>query len=133
MERTMGEIVIYQDDNGITNVNVRFDGDDVWLTQDHMAEIYETSRQNINLHIKNILQTGELDEKGTRKEYLQVQQEGKRSVKRNIVHYNLDMIIAVGYRVQSQVATRFRMWATQNLREYIQKGYILDDERLKGS
>lgn len=128
----MGEIVIYQDDNGITNVNVRFDGDDIWLTQDQLAAIYETSQQNISLHIKNILQDEELSEERTHKEYLLVRQEGKRSVKRKIDHYNLDMIIAIGYRVQSQVATRFRMWATQNLREYIQKGYILDDERLKG-
>ena len=124
-------IIIYQDDNGVTKVNVRFTDEDVWLTQVQLAEIYDTSQQNISLHIDNIIKDGELDINRTHKDFLLVRKEGNRNVRRNIAHYNLDMIIALGYRVQSQVATRFRRWATQRLHEYIQKGYSLDDERLK--
>ena len=125
------KIILYQDDNEITRVSVRFADEDVWLTQNQLAEIYDTTQQNIALHIKNIYADGELSEKRTYKDFLLVRQEGSRQVKRNIVHYNLDMIIALGYRVQSQVATRFRRWATQRLHEYIQKGFAMDDERLK--
>ena len=125
------KIILYQDDNEITRVSVRFADEDVWLTQNQLAEIYDTTQQNIALHIKNIYADGELSEERTYKDFLLVRQEGSRQVKRNIVHYNLDMIIALGYRVQSQVATRFRRWATQRLHEYIQKGFAMDDERLK--
>lgn len=125
-------IIIYQDENGITKVNVRFADEDVWLTQSQLAEIYDTTQQNVALHIKNVYADGELvDSEATHKKYLLVRQEGNRQVQRNIDHYNLDMIIALGYRVQSQVATRFRRWATQRLHEYIQKGFTMDDERLK--
>ena len=124
-------LIIYQDDNGVTKVNVRFADEDVWLTQQQMAEIYDTTQQNIALYISNIYKDGELEENRTYKEFLLVRLEGNRNVKRNIAHYNLDMIIALGYRVQSQVATRFRRWATQCLHEYIQKGFAMDDERLK--
>ncbi len=125
-------IIIYQDENGITKVNVRFADEDVWLTQSQLAEIYDTTQQNVALHIKNVYADGELvDSEATHKKYLLVRQEGSRQVQRNIDHYNLDMIIALGYRVQSQVATRFRRWATQRLHEYIQKGFTMDDERLK--
>lgn len=125
-------IILYQDDNEITRVSVRFADEDVWLTQNQLAEIYDTTQQNIALHIKNIYADGELnDDESTHKDFLLVRQEGNRQVQRNIVHYNLDMIIALGYRVQSQVATRFRRWATQRLHEYIQKGFAMDDERLK--
>ncbi len=130
---TNSQFVLYQDDNGVTNVNVRFDGQDVWLSQQQIALLFDTSRENIVQHIRNIYQESELEEERTCKNFLQVQTEGKRSVKRNIPNYNLDMIIAVGYRVKSQVATRFRQWATQRLHEYIQKGFTLDDERLKGN
>jgi len=124
-------IVIYQDDNGVTKINVRFVDEDVWLTQQQLAEIYDTTQENISMHISNIFKDNELDENRTYKKFLLVRQEGQRQVKRSIDHYNLDMIIALGYRVQSQVATRFRRWATERLHEYIQKGFSMDDERLK--
>jgi len=125
------KIVVYQDENGITRVSVRFYDDDLWLTQNQIAEIYDTTQQNIDQHIRNIYSDGELSTDSTYKKFLLVRTEGKRQVERNIDHYNLDMIIALGYRVQSQIATRFRQWATSRLHEYIQKGYVLDDERLK--
>lgn len=124
-------LIIYQDDNGLVKVNVRFSDDDVWLTQGQLAEIYDTTQQNTALHIKNIYADGELADAATHKKYLLVRQEGNRNVQCNIDHYNLDMIIALGYRVQSQVATRFRRWATERLHEYIQKGFAMDDDRLK--
>ena len=124
-------IIIYQDENGITKVNVRFSNEDVWLTQNQLAEIYDTTQENISMHIKNIYEDKELDENRTYKKFLLVRQEGARQVKRNIDHYNLDVIIALGYRVQSQIATRFRRWATEGLHEYIQKGFTMDDDRLK--
>ena len=125
------KIILYQDDNEITRVSVRFADEDLWLTQDQLAEIYCTTQENISMHIANIYLDHELDENRTYKKFLLVRQEGNRQVKRNIAHYNLDMIIALGYRVQSQVATRFRRWATERLHEYIQKGFAMDDERLK--
>ena len=124
-------LIIYQDDNGLVKVNVRFADEDVWLTQGQLAEIYDTTQENISMHISNIYKDGELEQKRTYKKFLLVRQEGTRSVQRNIDHYNLDMIIALGYRVQSQVATRFRRWATERLHEYIQKGFAMDDDRLK--
>ena len=124
-------IILYQDDNEITRVSVRFADEDLWLTQSQLAEIYCTTQQNISQHVDNIYKDGELSLEATNKKFLLVRQEGNRQVKRNIDHYNLDMIIALGYRVQSQVATRFRRWATQRLHEYIQKGFAMDDERLK--
>ena len=125
--------LIYQDDNGIARVNVRFDGEDVWLTQEQMMDLFDASRQDVSYHIGQIYKEGEQDPERTLKKFLIVRQEGNRSVNRNINHYNLKMIIAVGYRVKSQVATRFRQWATDHLREFIQKGFVLDDERLKGN
>jgi hypothetical protein len=127
------QFILYQDDNGVTNVNVRFDGEDIWLSQQQIAMLFDTTRENIVQHIGNIYQESELQEERTCKNFLQVQTEGSRSVRRNIPNYNLDMIIAIGYRVKSQVATRFRQWATQRLHEYIQKGFTIDDERLKGN
>ena len=125
------EILIYEDKDGITKVNVTFTDEDIWLTQNQLAEIYKTTKQNISQHINSIYADKELPEISTVKKFLLVQNEGSRSVKRNIDHYNLDMIIALGYRVQSEVAVRFRIWATQRLHEYIQKGFTMDDERLK--
>ena len=125
------KLILYKDDEGKVNVNVRFADEDVWLTQQQLAEIYNTTQQNISLHQKSIYADGELDESTTHKKYLLVRQEGKRQVQREIDHYNLDMIIALGYRVQSPIAVRFRRWATQRLHEYIQKGFTMDDERLK--
>lgn len=124
-------IILYTDENGKTDISVRFADEDVWVTQKQLVEIYQTTQQNISLHIENIYNDGELPKEGTHKYFLLVQQEGSRQVKREIEHYNLDVIIAIGYRIQSVVATRFRRWATERLHEYIQKGFSLDDERLK--
>ena len=123
-------LILYKDESGKVNVNVRFADEDVWLTQKQLAEIYDTTQQNIAQHIANIYNDEELNE-ATHKKFLLVQNEGQRQVKRNIDHYNLDMMIALGYRVQSLIAVRFRRWATQRLHEYIQKGFAMDDERLK--
>ena len=125
------KIILYQDDNEIIRVSVRFSDEDLWLTQNQLAEIYCTTQQNISQHVDNIYKDGELFTEATNKKFLLVRREGNRQVRRNIDHYNLDMVIALGYRVQSQVATRFRRWATQRLHEYIQKGFAMDDERLK--
>ena len=131
MQKNENNIIIYQDEDGVTKVSVRLVDEDIWLTQNQIAEIYKTTQENISMHIKNIYKDGELENSSTNKKFLLVQNEGNRQVKRNIDHYNLDMIIALGYRVQSQVATRFRIWATQRLHEYMQKGFTIDDERLK--
>mgnify|MGYP004694291653 FL=1 len=131
MQKQENSIIIYQDEDGVTKVSVKFCDEDIWLTQNQIAEIYKTTQQNISLHINNIYRDNELEKNSTNKEFLLVQTEGNRQVKRNIDHYNLDMIISLGYRVQSQVATRFRIWATQRLHEYMQKGFTMDDERLK--
>ena len=125
------KIILYQDDNEITRVAVRFGDEDLWITQSQLAEIYQSSKSNISEHIKHIFEDGELVMDATVRNFRIVQTEGSRSVERDIAHYNLDMIIALGYRVQSQVAVRFRRWATQRLHEYIQKGFAMDDERLK--
>ncbi|MBR5694908.1 MAG: virulence RhuM family protein [Paludibacteraceae bacterium] len=130
MDKT-NKLILYKDDEGRISINVRFADEDVWLTQQQLAEIYCTTKQNVSQHIDNILADGELEENRTVKNFLTVRQEGKRQVQRDITYYNLDMIIALGYRVQSPVAVRFRRWATQRLHEYIQKGFTLDDERLK--
>ena len=124
-------ILLYHDENGKTNVSVRFADEDVWVTQVQLAELYDTTRQNIGQHIENIYKDEELPREATIKKFFIVQQEGNREVRRELDHYNLDVIIAIGYRVQSPVATRFRRWATARLHEYIQKGFALDDERLK--
>ena len=125
------KLILYMDEEGRVSVNVRFADEDVWLTQQQLAEIYSTTKQNVSQHIDNILADGELEENRTVKNFLTVRQEGKRQVQRDITYYNLDMIIALGYRVQSPIAVRFRRWATQRLHEYIQKGFTMDDERLK--
>lgn len=131
MENKTNEIIIYEDKDGITKINVKFMNEDIWLTQNQIAEIYKTTQQNISQHINSIYKDNELLPDSTNKKFLLVQQEGNRNVRRNIDHYNLDMIIALGYRVQSDVAVRFRIWATKQLHEYIQKGFVMDDERLK--
>lgn len=125
------ELIIYQTDDGITRLQVRMDRETVWLSQNQMAELFQTTKQNVSLHINNIFNEHELDRTATVKEYLTVQQEGKRQVSRNVEYFNLDVIISIGYRVKSHRGTQFRMWATQRLREYIVKGFTLDDERLK--
>ena len=125
-------MLIYTGRSGQPVIDMQTDGETVWITQAQLAELFGTSKQNICLHIQNIFQEGELSREATVKEYLIVQTEGNRKVSRNIEHYNLDMIISLGYRVRSQVATHFRQWATARLHEYIVKGLAIDDERLKG-
>src|SRR4030066_2469903 len=125
------ELILYQTEDGKIRIEVRLQDESVWLSQRLMAELFQTSPQNITIHLKNIFNEGELDEMATCKDFLQVQIEGNRQVERKQRFYNLDVIISVGYRIKSHVATRFRQWATQRLREYIVKGFVLDDERLK--
>jgi hypothetical protein len=125
------QFLVYQAEDGKLKIDVRFEGETVWLVQQQMAELFQTTKQNISLHIQNIYEEEELEREATVKDSLTVQQEGSRSVRRRVEIYNLDVIISVGYRVKSAVATRFRIWATQRLREYIVKGFVLDDERLK--
>jgi len=128
-----GEILIYQTDDGQTNIEVKIEDDTVWLTQQQMSELFQTSRTNVVEHIKHIYEEGELDEISTCRKFRQVRKEGNREVTRQIPHYNLDMIISLGYRIKSVIATRFRQWATQRLKEYMIKGFTIDDERLKGN
>ncbi len=125
------KIIIYENQEGKTPISVRIEGETVWLTQIQLADLFSTTKQNISLHIKNIFDEEELIKETTVKKYLTVQKEGDREVSRDIEYYNLDMIIAVGYRIKSSIATRFRQWATARLREYIVKGFTMDDERLK--
>ena len=124
-------MIIYTDESGLTKIDVKLEDDTLWLTQAQMCELYQTSRTNVVEHIKHIYEEGELQEEATCRKFRQVRQEGSRMVTREIPFYNLDMIIALGYRVRSIIATRFRQWATQRLKEYITKGFTLDDERLK--
>lgn len=126
-----GEIVIYQSEDGKTKIDVRFENETVWLTQQQMAELFNTSRTNIVEHIQHIYEEQELDEISTCRKIRQVRQEGNRQVSREMVYYNLDMIISLGYRVKSLIATQFRRWATERLKEYMIKGFTMDDERLK--
>ena len=130
-EEKQGEIVIYQAESGDTKIDVRFVDETVWLTQVQMAELFQSSRTNIVEHIRNIYEEGELDENSTCRKFRQVRTEGNRQVTREIPHYNLDMIISLGYRVKSKIATQFRRWATERLKEYMVKGFTMDDERLK--
>jgi hypothetical protein len=126
----MSEIVIYQDSNNQIELNVQLEGETVWLTQKQMSQLFETTPQNIKMHLKSVFSEGELDEISTCKDFLQVRQEGNRTVKRNQKHYNLDAIISVGYRVKSQSATQFRIWATSKLRELLVQGYVVNQQRL---
>ncbi|MBU1121606.1 MAG: virulence RhuM family protein [Candidatus Omnitrophica bacterium] len=130
-ERSRGAIMVYQSDDGRVKLDVRLEDETVWLTQKLMAELFQVKPQNITMHLKNIYSEGELSEKATCKDFLQVQSEGNRKVSRKQKYYNLDSIISVGYRIKSHIATRFRIWATQRLKEYIVKGFAMDDERLK--
>jgi len=130
-ENKNNDIVIYQTEDGVTQIEVRLENENVWLTQQQMADLYQTTRPNIVQHIRNIYEEGELEQVATCKNFLQVRQEGNRQVSREIPFYNLDMIISLGYRVKSRIATNFRRWATERLKEYMIKGFTMDDERLK--
>ena len=130
-DQSQGEIVIYQAEDGLTKVECRFVDETVWLTQQQMAELFHTSRSNIVEHIGHIYEEGELDEVSTCRKFRQVRMEGNRQVTRELPFYNLDMIISLGYRVKSLIATQFRRWATERLKEYMIKGFTMDDGRLK--
>ena len=131
MEGQKGEIILYQREDGAVQIDVRVEDETVWLTQQQIAELFDTTKQNVNLHIQNIFNEEELLPEATVKKSLTVQKEGAREVRRQLAYYNLDVIISVGYRIKSIIATHFRQWATQRLREYIIKGFVLDDDRLK--
>ena len=133
VDENKGEVLIYQSEDGLTNVEVTVRDETVWLSQQQMAELFQTSRTNVVEHIKHIFAEGELDEASTCRNFRQVRQEGTRQVTREIPYYNLDMIISLGYRIKSLIATRFRKWATERLKEYMVKGFTMDDERLKGN
>ena len=125
------QIVIYQTEDGLTKIEVKLENDSVWLSQQQMADLYQTSRTNVVEHIKHIYEEQELDIDSTCRNFRQVRLEGSRQVERDIPFYNLDMIISLGYRVKSRIATNFRRWATERLKEYMIKGFTMDDERLK--
>lgn len=128
-QETQNEIIIYEGKNGLPHLEVQISGETVWLTQNQLAELFQTSRPNITMHIKNIFDEGELSEISVCKDFLHTASDGKNYKTKS---YNLDLIISLGYRVKSQIATQFRIWATQRLREYLIKGFIMDDARLKG-
>jgi hypothetical protein len=129
--KSNSEIIIYQSPTGNIKIDVRLENETVWLTQKLMAELFQTTVPNINMHLKSIYEEEELAERATIKDFLIVQKEGNREVNRKQKFYNLDVIISVGYRIKSQVATQFRIWATKRLKEYIVKGFVLNDERFK--
>jgi hypothetical protein len=126
-----GEVIVYRTEDGQVKLDVRLENETVWLTQQMMADLFQTTIPNISMHVRNIFEEGELLPDATLKNFLTVRQEGSREVRRELEYYNLDMIISVGYRIKSHIATRFRIWATQRLKEYIVKGFVMDDERLK--
>jgi len=130
-DQPSNEIIVYQSDDGLARVRLRASGGTVWLSQREMAGLFDVSTDNIGLHLKNIYQEGELNETATTEDSSVVQNEGNRTVNRPLRLYNLDAILAIGYRVRSPRGTQFRRWATETLREYLLKGFVLDDERLK--
>ncbi|MEK9153040.1 MAG: virulence RhuM family protein [Patescibacteria group bacterium] len=132
MKEEKNKIIIYNTEDGSTKIEVKLMGETVWLSQAQMAELFDCSTDNISLHLKNIYFEGELDENRTTEDSSVVQKEGGREVNRSIRLYNLDAIISVGYRINSLRGTQFRIWATQKLKEYITKGFVMDDERLAG-
>jgi len=130
-EEQKGELILYQAEDETTKIEVRLENENVWLTQKMMAELFQTTPQNITIHLKNIFDEGELQKDATCKDFLQVQNEGARKVERKQKFYNLDVIISVGYRIKSHIATKFRIWATARLKEYMIKGFTIDSDRLK--
>ena len=126
-------MLIYVSKDGKVKVDVSIENETIWMSQDVMANLYDTTKNNISMHLKNIFDEGELKKDSTVKKFLTVQSEGNRQVKRSVLHYNLDAIIAVGYRINSKKATDFRIWATRILKEYMIKGFVLNDEKLKNN
>lgn len=129
----MSELILFTSEDGQTQMHLRVEGGTIWLSQAEIAELFQTTKQNVSLHAKNIFEEGELRSEATVKESLTVQNEGNREVKRSISYYNLDLILAIGYRVRSPRCTQFRQWATTHLREFLVKGFVMDDQRLKSS
>ena len=127
---SLGEIIVYQSNDGLTRVDVRFEGDTVWLTQAQLIDLYHSSKSNISEHIRHVFEDGELNQEAVVRKFRTTAADGKNY---QVMYYNLDMIIAIGYRVRSRVGVHFRQWATARLKEYMQKGFTLDDERLKGN
>jgi hypothetical protein len=130
-DQPSGEVILYQRDDGTPVIEVRLEGDTVWVTQGQLVELFQSSKANISEHIANIFAEGELAPDATVRDFRTVRQEGARTVERTLTHYNLDVILSVGYRVRSRVATQFRIWATERLREYLVKGFTMDDQKLK--
>ncbi len=130
MEERYGEILIYQTEDGLTNINVKLQDETVWLTQQQLVELYQSSKSNVSEHIKHIFEEKELDEEAVVRKFRTTASDGKNY---NVIHYNLDMIISLGYRIKSSIATQFRRWATERIKEYMIKGFTMDDERLKGN
>ncbi|QLQ17039.1 MAG: virulence RhuM family protein [Micropruina sp.] len=130
-EPSPGEIVIYQSDSGAPAIEVRLDDETVWVTQAQLVELFQSSKANISEHISNIFDEGEVDPSATVRDFRTVRTEGSREVTRTLTYYNLDVILSVGYRVRSKTATQFRIWATERLREYLVKGFTMDDAKLK--
>lgn len=130
MEEQYGEILIYQTEDGLTNINVKMHDETVWLTQQQLVELYQSSKSNVSEHIKHIFEEGELDEESVVRKFRTTASDGKNY---NVTYYNLDMIISLGYRIKSSIATKFRRWATERIKEYMIKGFTMDDERLKGN
>ncbi len=130
MEERYGEILIYQTEDGLTNINVKMQDETVWLTQQQLVELYQSSKSNVSEHIKHIFEEGELDEESVVRKFRTTASDGKNY---NVIYYNLDMIISLGYRIKSSIATQFRRWATERIKEYMIKGFTMDDERLKGN
>jgi hypothetical protein len=129
----MSDLILYTSEDGKTRMNLRVEGETIWLTQLEIAELFQTTKNNVSIHTKNIFAEGELTPEATVKQSLTVQTEGGREVRRSIEYYNLDLILAIGFRVRSPRGTQFRQWATANLREYLVKGFVMDDERLKNA
>lgn len=127
----MSELILYSSEDGQTRLHLRVEGESVWLSQLEVAELFKTSKQNVSLHIRNIFEDAELSPQATVKESLTVQSEGARQVKRKLVHYNLDLILAIGYRIRSPRGMQFRQWASSHLKEFLHKGFVIDDQRLK--
>ena len=130
MNKENGDIIIYKTEDGLTKINVKLQDETVWLNQEQIVELYDSSKSNVSEHIKNIFSEGELEEKSVVRKIRTTAKDGKNY---NIKYYNLDMIISLGYRIKSKVATNFRIWATERLKEYMIKGFTMDDERLKGN
>ena len=130
MEEKYGEILIYKTEDGLTNINVKMQDETVWLTQQQLVELYQSSKSNVSEHIKHIFEEGELDKESVVRKFRTTASDGKNY---NVTYYNLDMIISLGYRIKSSIATQFRRWATERIKEYMVKGFTMDDERLKGN